>query len=216
MSLDVQIETLLAIEKILRGFLWKSRRDARGGHCLVAWDRVCMPNELKGLGIINLRKMNLALRVCWVWLSRVEASQPWKEFEIQLPPMVMKFFEAATSSVLGDGASTFFWLDKWLRDGRLRDLAPHLFASILRRLSQARMVRDCIDGGWLDDIPTNLDALAIEELLAVADCMEGLVVTVGVPDVLRWNQGATKAYCTKSCYLGLFHGSVAMAGALQV
>jgi hypothetical protein len=216
MSLDVQIETLLAIEKILRGFLWEGRRDAHGGHCLVAWDRVCMPKELGGLGIINLRKMNLALRVRWLWLSRVEASRPWKEFEIQVPPMVRGIFEAATSLVLGDGASTFFWLDKWLPDGRLKDLAPHLFASIPRRLSQARMVRDCIDGGWLDDIPTDLDALAIEELLAVADCVEGLVVTVGVPDVLRWNWGATETYSAKSCYLGLFHGSVAMAGALQV
>jgi hypothetical protein len=69
MSLDVQIETLLAIEKILRGFLWKDRRDAHGGHCLVAWDRVCMPKEPGGLGIINLRKMNIALWARWLWLS---------------------------------------------------------------------------------------------------------------------------------------------------
>jgi hypothetical protein len=33
--------------------------------------------------------------------------------------MVMEIFEAATPSVVGDGASTFFWLDKWLPDGRL-------------------------------------------------------------------------------------------------
>jgi hypothetical protein len=36
MSLDIQAETLLAIEKILCGFLWKGRRDANGGHCLLA------------------------------------------------------------------------------------------------------------------------------------------------------------------------------------
>jgi hypothetical protein len=68
----------------------------------------------------------------------------------------------------------------------------------------------------LDDIPTNLDALAIEVLLAVADRVEGLAVTVGVLDVLRWNWGAKEAYSSKSCYLGLFHGSVARAGVLQV
>jgi hypothetical protein len=175
-----------------------------------------MPKELKGLGIINLRKMNLALRVRWLWLSRVEASRPWKEFEIQVPPMVMEIFEAATSSIVGDGASTLFWLDKWLPDGRLKDLAPHLFASIPRRLSRARMVRDCLDGGWLDAILTNLGALAIEELLVVADRVEGLAVTVGVPDVLRWNWGAREAYSVKSCYLGLFHRSKVMAGAQQV
>jgi hypothetical protein len=101
MSLDVQAETLLAIEKILRGFLWKGQRDAHGGHCLVAWDRVCMPKELSGLGIINLQKMNITVKTCWLWLSRVEASRRWKEFDIQVPPMVTEIFEAATSSVVG-------------------------------------------------------------------------------------------------------------------
>jgi hypothetical protein len=38
----------------------------------------------------------------------VEASRLWKEFEIQVLPMVMEIFEAATSSVVGDEASTFF------------------------------------------------------------------------------------------------------------
>jgi hypothetical protein len=46
--------------------------------------------------------------------------------------------------------------------------------------------------------------------------VEGLAVTAGVPDVFRWNWGAKETYSTKSCYLGMFHGSVAMAGALQV
>jgi hypothetical protein len=44
----------------------------------------------------------------------VEASRPWKEFDIQVPGMVMEIFETATPSVVGDGASMFFWLDKWL------------------------------------------------------------------------------------------------------
>jgi hypothetical protein len=153
MSLDVQIETLLAIKKILHGFLWKGRKDAHGGHCLVAWDRVCMPKEFGGLGIPNLQKMNLALWVRWLWLSRVEASRPWKEFDTQVPPMVSEIFEATTSSVVGDGASTFFWLDSWLPGGRLKDLAPHLSALIPKRISRVRLVRDALDGGWLDDIP---------------------------------------------------------------
>jgi hypothetical protein len=124
--------------------------------------------------------------------------------------MVTEIFEAATSSVLGDGASTFFWLDKWLPNGRLKDLAPHLFALIPKRLSRSRLVKDCVDGGWLDDIPANLDALAIVELLAVADHVEGLVVTVGV--LASGGTGVPRrTYFAKSCYLGMFHGSVAMA-----
>jgi hypothetical protein len=131
--------------------------------------------------------MNLALGACWLWLSRVEASRPWKVFDIEVPPLMTKIFEAATSSVVGDGATTFFWLDRWLPDGRLKDLAPHLFSLIPRRLSRSRLVKHCLDGGWLDHIPANLDALAIEELLAVADRVEGITVTVRVPDIFRWN-----------------------------
>jgi hypothetical protein len=52
--------------------------------------------------------MNIALRTRWLWLSRVEASRPWKEFDIRVPALVTEVFEAASSSVLGDGASTFF------------------------------------------------------------------------------------------------------------
>jgi hypothetical protein len=79
--------------------------------------------------------MNITLRTCWLWLSQVEASRPWKEFDIQVLPMVTEIFEAATLLVVGDGASTFLWLDKWLPEGRLKDLAPRLFALIPKKLS---------------------------------------------------------------------------------
>jgi hypothetical protein len=67
--------------------------------------------------------------------------------------MVMEIFEAATSSVVGDGATTFFWLDSWLPDGRPKDHAPHLFALIPKRLLSVQLVKDALNGGWLDDIP---------------------------------------------------------------
>jgi hypothetical protein len=78
------------------------------------------------------------------------------------------------------------------------------------------LVRDALDDGWLDDIPLDLDALAVQELLAVADRVEGLTVTEGVADEFRWDWGANGIYSSKSCYRGMFHGNVAMAGALQV
>ena len=76
MSLDLPVKTLVAIEKVIRGFLWAGRKDAHGGHCLVAWERVCMPKQLGGLGILNLRLMNHALRARWLWLSRTDSSKP--------------------------------------------------------------------------------------------------------------------------------------------
>jgi hypothetical protein len=31
-----------AVDKIRRGYLWRGRREAKGGHCLVAWSVVCL------------------------------------------------------------------------------------------------------------------------------------------------------------------------------
>jgi hypothetical protein len=56
----------------------------------------------------------------------------------------------------------------------------------------------------------------MEELLAVADHVEGLTVTEGVVDEFRWNWSANGTYSSKSCYLGTFRGSTVMEGALQV
>ena len=82
------------------------------------------PKRLGGLGIPNLRLMNLALRARWLWLSRVDSSKPWSEFNIQVPRVVRQLFEAATTSIVGDGSSTFFWVDRWLPEGHVKDLAP--------------------------------------------------------------------------------------------
>jgi hypothetical protein len=49
MAVDIPQWGLDAIDKIRRGFLWRGRKEARGGHCLVAWGKVCCPWSLEGL-----------------------------------------------------------------------------------------------------------------------------------------------------------------------
>jgi hypothetical protein len=50
-----------AIDKIRRVFLWKGRKDIKGGHCLVGWQRVCRPYDLGGLGIYNIETLGWAI-----------------------------------------------------------------------------------------------------------------------------------------------------------
>jgi hypothetical protein len=111
MSLDIPAKTILAIEKIIRGFLWKGRKDVKGGHCLVVWDKVCTPKKWGGLGIPNFKMMNVALKTRWLWLQGVDESKPWKELNIQVPQPARHLFEGATFSSLGYGVSTLFWSD---------------------------------------------------------------------------------------------------------
>jgi hypothetical protein len=70
MALDLPTWAHKAIDKIQRSYFWRGHREAKGGHCLVAWDRVCRPIEMGGLGISNLKVLGWALRTRWLWLKK--------------------------------------------------------------------------------------------------------------------------------------------------
>jgi hypothetical protein len=61
-ALDLLMWAIKTIEKILRVFLWKGRKEANGGHCLLAWPKVTQPKELGGLGVFDIKRLSLALR----------------------------------------------------------------------------------------------------------------------------------------------------------
>ena len=108
MSLDLPPKTLAAMVKICHSFLWVGRKEASGGHCLVASDKVSSPTLVGGLGIPNFRYMNIALRTRWLWLRRTEKDKPWVEFDISVPMEASAIFEAATRTELRDGRSFLF------------------------------------------------------------------------------------------------------------
>jgi hypothetical protein len=70
MALDFQQWAHKAMDKIRRNYFWRGHKEAKGGHYLVAWDAVCHPMELGGLGISNLRNLSWALRLPWLWLQK--------------------------------------------------------------------------------------------------------------------------------------------------
>lgn len=125
-ALDCPKWVLKAIEKIMRGFLWKGRKEAKGGHCLVSWSRVCRPLDLGGLGIKNLEILNWALQMRWLWKKKTEPDGPWAGMNIQVHPNVRVMFAVSVVAVVGDGSRTYFWSDKWLHGHSLKDLVPAL------------------------------------------------------------------------------------------
>jgi len=68
LALDLPPRALKAIDKIRRGFLWKGRKEVRGGHRLVAWPMVawpCFPILSFWVGLLGwddygCRRLNLA------------------------------------------------------------------------------------------------------------------------------------------------------------
>lgn len=62
-------KTLLSqINRIILRFLWNGRKDVHDGHYLVIWPKVCRALYLGGLGVRDLNKTSIALRVRWLWL----------------------------------------------------------------------------------------------------------------------------------------------------
>jgi hypothetical protein len=96
-----------AVNKIRRGYLWRGHTNAKGGHCLVAWDSVCRPLELGGLGISNLTTLGWALKVRWLWLQKTQPQWPWSSLPIQIPEQDRAFFSVAMASEVGNGAHFF-------------------------------------------------------------------------------------------------------------
>jgi hypothetical protein len=124
MALDVDPWFLNAVDKFRRGFLWAGKADTRGGNCLVAWDAVCQPKHLGGLGFHNLRWLNAALRARWIWLQKTDPSKPWAGLNFNVLPAATAIFNASTSVSIGDGAMTLFWGDPWLGGLTVDAVAP--------------------------------------------------------------------------------------------
>jgi hypothetical protein len=77
----------------------------------VAWDTVCQPKHLGGLGFYNLMWLNAALRALWIWLQKTDPSKPWAGLNFNVLPVAMAIFNTSTFVSIGDGAKTLFWED---------------------------------------------------------------------------------------------------------
>jgi hypothetical protein len=135
---------LEAVDKIRKGFLWQDRKEVKGGHCLVAWGRLCRPLHLGGLGISSLKELCWVLRMRWLWLHKIDPGRPWANLPIQVPKKAGSFISTVLVSEVGNGAHTLFWTDKWLLGQNVCNLALRLFTIIPKRIANRRTVLEAL------------------------------------------------------------------------
>ena len=54
------------VEFYMKRLFWKEGMDTKKYH-LVSWKKVCQPKELGGLGVVDLKVMNMCLLSKWLW-----------------------------------------------------------------------------------------------------------------------------------------------------
>jgi hypothetical protein len=145
MAIDFPQWAIEAIDKIRKGFLWRGRKEVKGGHCLVAWGKVCRPLQLGGLGIASLPELCWALCMSWLWLKKTDPRRPWSSLSIQVPSKAQSFFSKVLISEVGNGTNTMFWTDKWIHGKRVSDIALRLFSIIPKRITNRRTAAGSIE-----------------------------------------------------------------------
>jgi hypothetical protein len=205
MAIDLPPWAIKAIDKIRRSFLWRGRKEAKGGHCLITWPKVCRAKELGGLGISDLKSLGIALRVRWPWLKKSEPDKPWASLPLQVSKDVEYLLSLAIITEVGDGANTLFWRDKWLAGRSIQDLAPNLYALVPKRRASRRTVMDAlVDENWVADIQGEISLEALLEYLQLWDILAEVEFQEGASDKHIWRLSASGIYIAKSAYDALF------------
>lgn len=120
------------MEKIMKRFFWQGGSLKKKYH-LVKWENICKPKKKGGLGVKDLRKLNLSLLGKWWWKLEMEEGV-WQEIvkkkhvkgqplsQINHKPndspvwsdllQVKDIYMQGRVVIVGDGKNSDFWQDK--------------------------------------------------------------------------------------------------------
>lgn len=207
---------ILAIEKMIRDFLWGSKEGARKCH-LVKWDVITKSKAYGGLGIRKLEPMNRAflaklgwriiqnddslwVRIfkakyaitsadCTTWRPKLNMSNAWKDILKSVPLLVN-----GSKRNVRNGRDTSFWQEKWLGDNPLNQLAlGSLSTSDLDRTVASYWDRE---RGWDWGALNSLLPEGILEQLAAYSLSDD----PDSSDSIGWRKGTSGAFSVKSAY----------------
>jgi hypothetical protein len=113
-----------------RTFLCAGSDECSGEKCTVAWNLVFQPKSLGGLGLHNLKLLNVALRTKWMWLSRTDDERPWARLNPTLGTDSVALFNASFSITMGSSTAILFWSDPWIEGLTAQALVPAVVALV--------------------------------------------------------------------------------------
>jgi hypothetical protein len=160
------------------------------------------------LGIYSLKELGWALRMRWLWLTKVEPDKPWAGLPMHFPSKVKSFFHAATHTEIGNGHSTLFWEDRWIHGRNVMDIAPRLLLAVPRRIQNSRTVQTALaNRSWLNDIQGALTVEVLADYLDLWDAITTVNINPHREDKHIFRFAHNGKYSAKVAYESLFIGS---------
>jgi hypothetical protein len=128
------------LQKILRVILWVGRSDVNGSNWHVNWQLIAHPIQLGSLGIRNMERTGLALRLRWMWFDRTNDRRAWNGLGLEFKKEERSLFFTSTTMRVGNGATAKFWEDCWIQGLSISEITPALYACIPKRRRKSRTV----------------------------------------------------------------------------
>lgn len=175
----------------------------------MAWQRVCRPKELGGLGVMDLKRHRLALRLRWEWLRRTDQTRPWQGLMMSSDPQVQIAFNSLVHWWLGSGDKVLFWKDRWIRGASVEDIAPEIRALIRTQTVNRRTVKEgLLNHRWASDIKGDLSTDGLIQLIRLWEIVLSVQLDPAQQDTAVWPWNASQVYSSASAYQMLFKGAI--------
>jgi hypothetical protein len=200
--------TLKQINKLQRAFVWAAKDSTSGAKCKVKWETVCRPKMYGGLGVLNLEKFAMALRLRWPWLEWKDEGKIWSGTGNPCTDKDMKIFYATTTITLGNGRKTPFWHAPWVHGRKPKDIAPRIFDICKRKkwmVAQALRNDD-----WVSKLSDSATIYIehLTEFVQLWALVQRVHLEEGVDDDISWKLTSNGQYSMASAYKLQFFGLV--------
>ncbi|CAN0856998.1 Putative ribonuclease H protein At1g65750 [Linum grandiflorum] len=216
------------MEKLQRCFLWSGRFDVRGYHA-VNWKLIKSEVTSGGLGIRDLRLVNISLLSKWFWRYASSPFSWWRQlldikngpshslwrftlnsgfgswsFWKKISQCDSQFWDIAYVDH-GDGLQISFWFDHWLKDVResnLKSNFPRVFAVVSNKEVTLFDAFCPINRSWRFQYNVNLRGGARREMEAFSRLMDEQArnIVLQGSDSLSWPLEISGIFSVKSLY----------------
>jgi hypothetical protein len=217
------------VVKIQRDFLWGGL-SKKTRICWVRWNDICKPKKEAGLGIKDLRMVNISLLTKWRWKLLSHQSEVWKDVvmakygphisgkgnlgvsdvtrmsstwwkDICNPDKDSIWFVEAVEKRVGNGNLTTIWTDTWIGDQSLQQRFPRIYGISNQKESTIFNMGRWVENTWSWEFDWRRNLFVWEEPIK-AEFLD--VINQFVPserdDLWLWRENKDDGFSVKSCY----------------